>query len=64
MNTLQITITARADASEQIATLTAAGYSEDAARKEIRDCSEQQLAELAKRWFRNVPCEVKATATL
>lgn len=64
MNNLQITITIAADATPLIRDFVEAGWTQEAAAKEVKKTAERNVTEAVKRTFNGVPCIITSTATL
>ena len=64
MNTLQITITIKADAEPFLRELVEAGWTHDDAAREVKEAAQRNLVESIKRTFAGASCEITSTATL
>ena len=64
MNTLQITITIKADATPFIRDFVEAGWTHEAAASEVKETAQRNLSEAVNRTLAGASCEITSTATL
>ena len=64
MNTLQITITIKADATPLIRDFVEAGWTHDESALMVKSTAEHNAVEAIKKTFKGVSCEISSTATL
>jgi hypothetical protein len=64
VNTLQITIAIKADATPFLRDFVEAGWSHEDAARTVKETAEKNAVEAIKRTFAGASCEITSTATL